>query len=75
MGEHDAGVVGVPGDPTVGHRLRHRLCQPAAIGQLTSGAVPAWETRFLPSTVTAGRRTERLLCTFKEASSWVVWLP
>jgi hypothetical protein len=34
-------------------------------------AAPAWETRLRPSVVTSHRRTERLRCTFKEASSWV----
>jgi len=38
----------------------------------TTTAVPAWETRLRPSVVTSARRTERLRCTFKEASSWVV---
>src|SRR5271163_779583 len=35
-------------------------------------AVPAWETRFLPSGITSGRRTDRLRCTCKEpsASGW-----
>ena len=73
MGEDHARIVGVPRDAAVGHRLRQRVCQPSAIGELRpdSIAVPACETRLRPSVVTSARRTERLRCTFKEASSWV----
>jgi hypothetical protein len=35
-------------------------------------AAPAWLTKFFPSGITLARRTERLLCTFKELSSWLV---
>jgi hypothetical protein len=34
VGEHDAGVVGVPGDPTVAHGQRQPLGQPRSVGQL-----------------------------------------
>jgi len=47
VGEHDAGSW-LPRDGTVGHRLRHRLCQPAAIGQFRQQAVRR-ENEFLPS--------------------------
>jgi hypothetical protein len=36
-----------------------------------SNAVPACETRFLPSVVTSTRRAEQLRCTCKEPYSWV----
>ena len=72
MGEHDARVVGVPRDAAVGHRLRHRPASARCDRPAQhNNAVPACETRFLPSVVTSARRTERLRCTFKEASSWV----
>ena len=45
--------------------------RPLRSASSVSSAVPACETRFLPSVVTANRRTERLRCTFKEASSWL----
>ena len=38
MGEHDTGIVGVPGDPAVVHGHRHGLGQPAAIGQFGQAA-------------------------------------
>jgi len=31
MGEHDSGIMGMPGDPRLDHRFRHGLGQPAAI--------------------------------------------
>jgi hypothetical protein len=75
MGEHDARVVGVPRDAAVGHRHRHRLCQPDPIGQLAQQGGAGVRDEILAVGGTSNRRTERLLCTFKEASSRVVWLP
>jgi hypothetical protein len=47
------------------------LVNPVRSASSHNNAVPACETRLLPSVVTSIRRTERLRCTFKEASSWV----
>ena len=61
-------------EQSVADRLRLGLLELAVeADHLRPGdnAVPACETRFLPSVVTSTRRTERLRCTFKEASSWI----
>ena len=66
MGEHDAGVVGVPGDAAVAHGHRHGPVSPERSAISASRAVPACDTRPSPSVVTFSCRTDWLRCTFKE---------
>ena len=46
--EHDTGIMGVPGDPTVLHGHRHGLGQPAAIGQLGQERGTGMADQILP---------------------------
>ena len=47
---------------------------PVRSANSAKSAAPAWLTKFLPSGITLARRTERLRCTFKELSSWLMIL-
>src|SRR5450756_1176376 len=69
---------------TPGSWVCHLIPQPAMAPDIASvrplrsassdsNAVPAWDTKFFPSTVTFIERVARLFCTFKESSSsWLV---